>query len=350
MPCLIDTVGPEQQHGRHEEDNHEQGAKDGFRHDIAEIRSQLEAHQRQRQETEQRGQRAGQHRIDGVVQALLQGRNLCQSVLTLTLIGMKQEYGIVHGRRQLQHITDVVGDEGNLAEEDIGSLVQRDGRADDCQEQHRFEVAGGGEEQDNEDDHHGDGHDHGHLGLHVFLDELLGGRHAHDIALVPDEILNVVNGLLCPFGGIALLEGDIHNGTVVLVVILYVIIVDELRGGIDLGRGVAPDHLVHTVDLLQLVLVFLGLIQTDVLQHETAGTRIAEDLLHFIDGDLRYGGIGKVGGQIIVDTHKKIADQVEYNQDQRNVADSLVVINDKICQIPTFFLLFQLVHDAHPVL
>ena len=106
--------------------------------------------------------------------------------------------------------------------------------------------------------------------------------------------------------GIALFEGDIHDGVVILIVVIDIIVVDELGGAIDLRRQITPDDLVDTIDGLDFILILLRLIEGDILQHQSSGTRIAEDVAHLIDGDLRIHIIRKILRQIVIDRNKWI--------------------------------------------
>ena len=219
---------------------------------------------------------------------------------------MEQEDGVVHRGGELQDIRDVVRDIRDLSEEDVRSFIQYDGTADDRQEEDRFEPGGRCKEEDDEDQDDDDAHDLLHLFLYIFLDELIRRRHTDEVAPVADQIIDFLDGLVRPLRGIALFEGDIHDGVVILIVVIDIIVVDELGGAIDLRRQVTPDDLVDAIDGLDFILILLRLIEGDILQHQSSGTRIAEDIAHLIDGDLRIHIIRKILRQIIVDRNERI--------------------------------------------
>ena len=227
-------------------------------------------------------------------------------MLTLSLIRMEQEDGVVHRGSELQDIGDVVRDIRDLPEEDIRSFIQHDGTADDRQEEDRFEPGGRRKEEDDEDQDDHDAHDLLHLFLYVFLDELIRRRHADEVAAITDQIIDFLDGLVRSLRGIALFEGDIHDGVVILIVVIDIIVVDELGGAIDLRRQITPDDLIDTIDGFDFILILLRLIESDILQHQSSGTRIAEDVAHLIDGDLRIHIIRKILRQIVVDRNERI--------------------------------------------
>ena len=219
---------------------------------------------------------------------------------------MEQENRVVHRGGELQDIRDVVRDIRDLAEEDVRSFIQYDGTADDRQEEDRFEPRGRCEEEDDEDQDDDDAHDLLHLFLYIFLDELIRRRHTDEVAPVADQIIDFLDGLVRSLRGIALFEGDIHDGVVILIVVIDIIVVDELGGAIDLRRQVTPDDLVDAIDGLDFILILLRLIEGDILQHQSSGTRIAEDVAHLIDGDLRIHIIRKILRQIVIDRNEWI--------------------------------------------
>ena len=219
---------------------------------------------------------------------------------------MEQEDGVVHRGSELQDIGDVVRDIRDLAEEDVRSFIQHDGTADDRQEEDRFEPGGRRKEEDDKDQDDDDAHDLLHLFLYVFLDELIRRRHADEVAAVTDQIIDFLDGLVRSLRGIALFEGDIHDGVVILIVVIDIIVVDELGGAIDLRRQITPDDLIDTIDGLDFILILLRLIESDILQHQSSGTRIAEDVAHLIDGDLRIHIIRKILRQIVIDRNEWI--------------------------------------------
>ena len=219
---------------------------------------------------------------------------------------MEQENRVVHRGGELQDIRDVVRDVRDLAEKDVRSFIQHDGTADDRQEEDRFEPGGRRKEEDDEDQDDDDAHDLLHLLLYIFLDELICRRHTDEVATITDQIIDFLDGLVRSLRGIALFEGDIHDGVVILIVVIDIIVVDELGGAIDLRRQVTPDDLVDTIDSLDFILILLRLIEGDILQHQSSGTRIAEDVAHLIDGDLRIHIIRKVLRQIVIDRNEWI--------------------------------------------
>ena len=227
-------------------------------------------------------------------------------MLTLPLIRMEQEDGVVHRGGELQDIGDVVRDIRDLPEEDIRSFIQHDGTADDRQEEDRFEPGGRRKEEDDKDQDDDDAHDLLHLFLYVFLDELIRRRHADEVAAITDQIIDFLDGLVRSLRGIALFEGDIHDGVVILIVVIDIIVVDELGGAIDLRRQITPDDLIDTIDGLDFILILLRLIESDILQHQSSGTRIAENVAHLIDGDLRIHIIRKILRQIVIDRNEWI--------------------------------------------
>ena len=247
---------------------------------------------------------------------------------------MQQEYGIVHGGGQLHDVRNIVGDKGDLPQCQVGSLIDGDGAPDDGQEENRLKIGGGRcqKNQENEGDRHGQ--DHFHLPLHIFLCEFVGGRHADDISPVPEDLFDIIDGAVGQPAGISLREGDVHHGAVVLVVLVDGGIIDEIRGGVDLVYQVAPDNLVHALHLFHLVLVLLCLIQRDILQHDAAGARIAEGVLHHIDSLLRIGVVRQIGCQIIIYAHKGDAQNRHHNQSQDNPCDSPVVLYNHVGNMP----------------
>ena len=219
---------------------------------------------------------------------------------------MEQEDGVVHRGSELQDIGDVVRDIRDLPEEDVRSFIQHDGTADDRQEEDRFEPGGRCKEEDDKDQDDDDAHDLLHLFLYVFLDELIRRRHTDEIAPVTDQLIDFLDGLVRSLRGIALFEGDIHDGVVILIVVIDIIVINKLGGAIDLRRQITPDDLIDTIDGFDFILILLRLIESDILQHQSSGTRIAEDVAHLIDGDLRIHIIRKILRQIVIDRNEWI--------------------------------------------
>ena len=149
---------------------------------------------------------------------------------------MKQEHGVVHRGRELQDITDVVCDIRDFAEEDVRAFIDRDGTADDREEQYGFEIGCRREKKNEEDEYDDDDHDHRHFLLDVLFDELVCRGHTDQVTAVADQLVDLCDGLVGTLRGIAFIEGDIHDGVSVLIVIIDIIVVDEFRRAVDVCR------------------------------------------------------------------------------------------------------------------
>ena len=168
---------------------------------------------------------------------------------------MQQKDRIVHGGRELQDITDVVGNIRDFSEEYVTAFIDYDRTANYRKKQHRLKPRGCRKQQDKEDQHNDNQHDLRHFLFNVFLDKLVGRGHTDEISVISDHLVDLGDCLMCPFGGITFFKGNIHLGMTILIVILDVILIDELRGTIDLCCQIAPDHLIDTIDLFDGILI-----------------------------------------------------------------------------------------------
>ena len=333
----VDDVLKPQDERRHEQQYGEQAANDALGQHKAHIRTNAEAHDRQRKEADHRSRARSADGRYGLPQSVGHGLFGLDAVCFFAGERMQQEDGIVHRAGQLQDRTDRIGHERDLPEKQVGAHADDDGNAHDQQKQGRFKPRSRGNHQNEEDDHNGQRHNARDLAVDGWAKHgVRRCRTGHD-ALALDDGLDFMHRFMGAVGGVAFQKGDVHIGIAVLVVVLDVAVIDEFTRTIDVGRGVAPQDHVDPIDLGNLILDRLGFPQRDILEHHTAHAGIGEFFLHDVERLRRRRRVGKVFGQVIVDAYKWNAGQVEDKQDQEELFDHFPLADDQLDRTPPLF-------------
>ena len=235
---------------RHQKQHRRQAADDSLGQHKAHILTDGEPHKCNHQESHDRGGAACQNRAAGFLKRCLHGKMPLHSLTLVPVEGVQQEYGIVHGHRQLQDRRRGKGEEGNPPEYDVGPHIQDDCHHHNVNEQKRLHPGGGGQGQDQPDDHqrHADGH--GNLSGNGRLTLLAGYGtsrkappvHAHDL-------IYLIDGFVGGFVRIPVLEDDLEHRIAILVEFIRQIIVQESVSHIYVGRQIRAHHQVHAVHL-----------------------------------------------------------------------------------------------------
>lgn len=105
------------------------------KHD-AELRPKLEAQKHKRQQSHDRGKRAGGDGGNRTGERRFHGRNLVAVRDLFLPVAIHQNDGIVHGEHELQNGPDRCGHLIDVRKQDVRSHVEHDGDADGDEKQH----------------------------------------------------------------------------------------------------------------------------------------------------------------------------------------------------------------------
>ena len=128
---------------------------------------------------------------------------------------MEQEDGEVHRHTQLQHRRKRLGDVADLTQEDVGAKVVRNGEQQAQHEQHRRDGALQREEQHQ----HTGTHSAQDVQRHLFIDQCLGilqdDAHAAKVAVVPQHLFDLLDGVHRLVAGAGRIKPDDEHGGIV---------------------------------------------------------------------------------------------------------------------------------------
>ena len=265
---------------RHEQQHGQQTERDALCQYEAHIRADAEVHQRHGGKADD-GRHAGsadgrkggspgvRHRLFGFCTGCAL---LCE--------GVQQEDGVVHRAGQLQHRTNGVGQERNLAEDDVRAHVDEDCNAEHGQEQHRLKPRGGRDRQNDVNNDDGQCHNTGDLFVNGRAEVGIRYSGACYQTFVTDDVFNLMHRLVGLVGRVLVGEDNIHIGGVILVVVVDIVVVDEFARAVDIGGHIAPHDHVHTVNVRDTVLYVFGFVQRHILEHDASHAGIGKFVLH----------------------------------------------------------------------
>ena len=258
------------------------------------VRTNLELHQAQRQEADDRRQTAGRDGHRRFAQRLNHRLVRIRRILLAFLKAMQQEDGVIQRDSQLKDAARGVGNKGDRAEYQVRAAVDEDGDAQACQHNQRLQPRGRRDRQheENEDDRR-DGDD---AHLRHRAGRRVRGRYrgTADGVFVADQRAQV-GGRLNDLG---FLDRDGEQRRAVLVIRLDRIGVQRLQRLIDVRHVVQPVDRDNAVHRFKLLLVSQCRRDIDVAYHD-AHIRYAAlvFLFHHVQRD---GGL-RLRRQIVVD-------------------------------------------------
>ena len=161
-----ETIAPEDQRGQNGEDA-DHADEHALGEDDAELASDLERHEHEREQTHDRGEGAGEDGGERVLEGGLHGVRFRKAQLLLLAVAVHEDDGIVHAEHQLQHRRDGKRDIGDIARDEIRAEVDDDGHADGDEKQHRLDPRPAHEHEDRNENAHADGEElERHFGFH----------------------------------------------------------------------------------------------------------------------------------------------------------------------------------------
>lgn len=236
MGQLIHEPEADQNDARHEEEHSQQADAHALGQGSAQVGADAEAHEEEGDEADDSGQTAGQDGGGGFAQRLLHGRLGVGVFQTALAEPVDEEDRVVQGHGKLQDVAGGVGDEGDLAEDEVGAGVDHHRHADAQQDHQRFQPRGSHQGEHHQDDE--DGHDSDLLNL---ADRAAGGDSRADGGaghgvVVTDEL---------PDGGdggvdVGFPDGHRVQGDVVLIIRCHRVLVQQLQGQVQCVLVVQP--------------------------------------------------------------------------------------------------------------
>ena len=252
-------------------------------------------------------------------------------LLKLLIVAVPQKDGVVHGDGQLQHGGQGLGDVGDLTEEVVAAQVEHDAHADAGQEHEGHQPAV-------QQKHHGGagaGHCQGHIDGLLLLTQILQigdqRRHAGDEALLSGDGADVADGVHGHILGCGRVEEHRHHGGVPLVEGVVQLVGQQLHGHRQVGQGVVPQHGIHMIHSLDLLLQGGHVLGGHVLHNDKGEGPLAEVLLQGVLADDGVHVVGQVVEHIVIDAGVQHAEHRGDHQRQRDDQDQHAVLDDRFC-------------------
>ena len=207
-------------------------------HDKADIAAQRQTHGAQSQEACNGGQAGSGDRGHGLADSAGHGLLIGGAQLLFFLIAVQQEDGEVHRNAQLQHGGKRLGDVADLAQQDVGAEVVRNGEQKTQHEQQRGDGAFQREEQHQQAGTHGDQDVHGHFLIDQCLGVLQDNAHTAEEAVLAQQLFDLLDGFHGLVAGAGGVKADDQHGGIVLAEheLLHI-------GGQHLGGDAGVDHI-----------------------------------------------------------------------------------------------------------
>ena len=311
MSGPLDQTREGHQQSGHQTEDGEQTDHNGLDQNKTHVRAELVLHKGQREQTGNRRKAASRDLGDGLAQRVDGG--LARLFAGGALLGeaVAQDDGVIDRERQLQHQRDGIGDEGDLAHEEVRAHVQQRGRAEG-QDQHRdLAVGARGDEQHQDDDHKGDDVHNDHLAVDDHLQRItdLGV----DIEVVHAE----------PF--LNLVERGLAGGIVVRTLESHVKKTGEL---FVVPVGVLKLYLLDIFHALNLRGDAPGLVERDVA-HDDLRRVVGDELpIHDIQAETRLGVGRKKMLEAVVRDNERAGIYAQCGERDENDHDQLAPIHD----------------------
>ena len=312
---LFDPGPEEHQKAGHEDEHGKQGEKDRLDEADAHVRAKAELHEDHRHQTAHRGEAAGADFRDALAQRL-DDRLAQRQGLVLLLESVAQDHRVVQRQRQLQNAGHGVGDEGDLAQKEVGAHIQHHG-ADEGQQQHGDLRPGlAGQRQHRDDDERHDDHDDVDLGLDD-LRQLVAeaGVQIGVIGAVARQhrVQRVQAGrVLLRIG-----EGDVIEGGDIVIVV----------------RALVKAHALHALHAAQLLGDLVGAGVGHAGDHQLGRAEGGKLLRHAVQALPRLRLGGQIGRQVVFHLDP-VAGHGGKNQPQRDQQkDQIALVYNKGCEL-----------------
>ena len=300
-------------------------------HHNAQVAAQGEAHEAQGDEASDSGDGAADDRGEGLVDGHGHGLVMVGGALELLVVAVPQEDGVVHGDGQLQHGGQGLGDVGYLAEEVVAAQIEHNAHADAGQ---KYE----GHQPAVQQQHHGGagtGHRQRHInGLLLLAQVLQVGdqrRHAGDEALLSGDGADVTDGVHGHILAGGRVEEHRHHGGVPAVKGVIELVGQHLHGYRQVGQRVVPQHGIHMVHGLDLLLQGGYVPDGHVLHDDEGEGALAEVVLQGILSDDGVHIVGQVVEHIVIDAGVQHAEHRGDHQCQRQNQNQHAVFDDRFC-------------------
>ena len=328
-------VGAKQhQQAGHDHKDRQHGEEDGLDEADAHICADLELHEQHSHQTADGGQRAGADLGDAFGGGLDDGLLQLKTLLFLLEV-VAEDDGVVQRKGQLQNVRHRVGDEGDLAQQEVGAHVQDHAHHKGQQQNGHLRKGLGGKEQHRHDD---DGDVH-HDDVDFPLNGLLLGvaQRGGDVNIVIRQVVL-----------------DIFQRFQTLVVVLRVIEGDGVQGRhiIIMGRSIVVlDHL-DALEGGQFIVERVGLVRGHIGHHDVRRAVGRKLLVHDVQAHAGLRRLGQIGGQVAFHHHPVAGKQGEDRTDDHDEEHQVAAFHDLQGQfmhkvvLRTFLLV--LVHRAAP--
>ena len=155
VPGALHRLGKQHQQSRHQGKHGKHTQQNGLDQHQSQIEADAELHEHHGGQTGNGSQAAGGDRGNGGADSDDAGRPVIRGVFPLFQKAVKQDDGVVDGQRKLEHHCHRVGHEGDLAEDEVGALVQQRRRYKGQQQHRHLGVGTGSQQQHQHDDQRG---------------------------------------------------------------------------------------------------------------------------------------------------------------------------------------------------
>ena len=320
--------------GRQDDHGADDAQRHALGHDGADVTAQGQAHGAQCQEAGDGGQAGSGNGGHGLADGTDHGFFIIRAQLFFFLIAVQQEDGEVHRHAQLQHGGQCFGDVADLAQEDVGAEVVRDGEQQAQHEQQRGDGAFQREEQHQQAGTHGDQDVERHFLVDQCFGVLQDDAHAAEEAVLAQQRFDLADGVHRLVAGAGCVEADDEHGGIVLAKheLLHV-------GGQHLGGDAGIDHIAepeglhdtgHGLDVLLHGNEFVG---RQAFHRDHAGGRQMEVILEGYLADHGVQILRQVGEDVIVDAGGNCADRGRNQQQERYCQDQLPEAHNALCDL-----------------
>ena len=284
---------------RHAPDNPQQHA---LGHDHAQVAAHGESHEAQGDESGNGGDGRARHRGESGLDGGGHGLPLILVEAALLIVAVPEEDGVVHGDGQLKHGRQGLGDIGDLPEKVVGPQVQQDHHPNAGQEHKGDQPAVQQRQHGRTGQSHGDAHIDGLLPLAQVLQIRHQRGHAGDEALRPGDGADLPDGLHGQVRGGGRVEEHGHHGGAARVERVVQPVRQQLLRDGRIQQGVVPQHGLHMVHLLDLLLQSRYVLGGHILQNEEGEGALAKLLQQLVLTDDGLHILGEIVEHVVVDS------------------------------------------------
>ena len=306
---LFDLLIKGQDQSRQNDDGADDTQRHALCHNNTDIAAQRQAHGAQCQEARNGGQGGSGDGGHGLADGGHHGFLVGGAEFLFLLITVEQEDGEVHRHAQLQHRGKRLGDVADLTQEDVGAKVVRNGEQQAQHEQHRRDGALQREEQHQ----HTGTHSAQDVQRHLFIDQRLGilqdDAHAAKVAVVPQHLFDLLDGVHRLVAGAGRIKPDDEHGGIVFAEHELLDIRGQHLGG-DAGVDdiAEPEGLCDTGHRINVLLHGDQFIGRQAFHRDHAGGGQMEVVLKRYLADHGVELLRQIGQDIIVDAGSNRAD------------------------------------------